>query len=391
MDPSKTSFKSQLHAAMTAQFVRTKRGWKRVLGLGAVLFLLSMVSVLVGTMRIAVVVDFLSLLCGIGVVLVRVHVQDLYGQAEALRRAYYQLEGSGIRPRDSLASELPTSVRGVDLGVIVPDREYYGTSAMPGPDRLADNLEEAAVYTRALARRAWQLCAIVLGVGVILVLGLLYVATTVGTDGAGLLKIVPHVFSFFILGFAIDLCMAFGRLETAAIQTLDRLELLHKGDGLRIDDLIPAITDYDCALAATGAPLPDFLYASMEPELGARWKAICARRHSQRAPVAPGAARQNQQEPPKVKADLSRLLARIFDDFELRKFVEEMEDPELNASLLDTDVRFDAVVSQFVATLGRRGRIDQDLFAALEVARPNKAAEIREVARLALPAKEPHG
>ena len=59
MDPSKTSFKSQLHAAMTAQFVRTKRGWKRVLGLGAVLFLLSMVSVLVGTMRIAVVVDFL--------------------------------------------------------------------------------------------------------------------------------------------------------------------------------------------------------------------------------------------------------------------------------------------------------------------------------------------
>ena len=85
------------------------------------------------------------------------------------------------------------------------------------------------------------------------------------------------------------------------------------------------------------------------------------------------------------------LLARIFDDFELRKFVEEMEDPELNASLLDTDVRFDAVVSQFVATLGRRGRIDQDLFAALEAARPNKAAEIREVARLALPAKESYG
>jgi hypothetical protein len=390
MDPSKSSFKSQLHAAMTAQFVRTKRSWKWLLVLAGALFLLSVGSVSTDAPRIAAVIDLLSLLGGGGLVLLRVHVQDLYGQGEVLRRAYFQLEGSGIRPRESLDSELPSSVRGIDMGVVFPDREYYGTSAMPGPDRLADNLEESAIYTRALARRTWKLCRVVIGFGVVFVLGLLYSAATSGPNGVSLMKLVPHVLNFFVLGFAIDLGVGFSRLEKIAAQTLDRLELMRKSVGLRIEDLIPAITDYDCALAVTGAPIPDFLYSGMETELDKRWKNIRARRHPNLPAVSstpPQAPRANSS----AEAELSKLLANSFDDFELRTFVRDLGDSELSACLIESGDRPDVIVRGFVEALERRGRINQDLFTALESARPYKVIEIREVARRVLREKDSHG
>jgi hypothetical protein len=388
MDPSKSSFKSQLHAAMTAQFVRTKRGWKWLLLLGGALFLLSVGSVSTDAPRIAAVIDLLSLLGGGGLVLLRVHVQDLYGQGEALRRAYFQLEGSGIRPRESLDSELPSSVRGIDMGVVFPDREYYGTSAMPGPDRLADNLEESAIYTRALARRTWKLCRVVIGFGVVFVLGLLYSAAMSGPNGVSLMKLVPHVLNFFVLGFAIDLGVGFNRLEKIAAQTLERLELIRRSAGLRIEDLLPAITDYDCALAVTGAPIPDFLYAGMETELDTVWQRLCATRNVGAIGVAIVVPTEQPNTAP--RGMLVEFLANRFDNDEFRDFVRVLESGCFEACLVDSGTRHETVVSDFVATLTRRGFIDTSFFQALELARPRHASEVQKLARLWPSAKGPH-
>ncbi len=386
-DPNKLSLKYRMHAAMTAQFSQTKRAWSWVIVVSLGAFVLSMVSIFISSTGGIAAINFLSLVVGLALVFMRVHAQSLYGHAEALRRAHRQLESHGIRPRDAVIAALPSSVKGLKLGVVSPDRRYYGSSEAPGSERLAENLEESAFYTRALARRTWQLCAVIITMGALVILGLLYAGTVVGSSAPTLMRILPHISSAFVLGFAMDLGFSFARLENVATETFDRIETIRKNDSLRIEDLIPAITDYDCALAATGAAIPDAIYARMEPELGAGWEALRASRNSQSGPFRSASFdRMNAATAPvPVTTALRALLFRIFDDLELRWFVEELNDIELKACLLGSDAGLAAVVDRLVAALDRRGLINADLFAALTRTRPLSKAAIQDVAHLVSP------
>lgn len=389
MDPQTTSYKTQLHAVMTARFVRTKRTWMWLFILVTILFVLTVASAFTDAPRVGPTLDGLGILCGIGVVSLRIRAQGQYGQAEALRRAYFQLEGSGIRRRDNLDVDLDRTVRAVDLGAIVHDRKYYGSSLMPGLDRLADNLEESAFYTRALAGWTWKLCLTVLVIGAGLVLALLYAAAVLGPDGSGLLTLAPHALNFIALGLALDLAVAFFRLEGSAMLTLARMETLRSGDGLRPEDLLSAINDYDCALAATGAPLPDARYAAKETDLERRWQKRCATRHPG-AKIASVGIAATEEPGPSAREKLVKFLANRFDNLEFRDFVRNLGAGHLEACLVDSGVPHEAVVREFVALLERQGLVDRSLFAALEHARPARAAEIYELARLWLSAKGPH-
>lgn len=388
MNSTAISYKSQLHIAMTAKFVRTKRTWTWLLLLAFILFALTAVSAVADTPRVAPILNGLGILCGIGVVSLRIHAQGLYGQAEALRRAYFQLEGSGIRRRSGLDADLHKTVRAVDMGIIIPDRKYYGSSLLPGPDRLADNLEESALYTRALAGKTWKLCMAVFAVGVLVVFSLLYWAAILGPHGVGLLALAPHVLNFIGLGFALDLGVSFFRLERSAAQTLDQVAMLRSDAGMRLEDLLPAITDYDCALAATGAPIPDFLYGAREAELDTVWQRLCATRNVGAIGVAIVVPTEQPNTAP--RGMLVEFLANRFDNDEFRDFVRVLESGCFEACLVDSGTRHETVVSDFVATLTRRGFIDTSFFQALELARPRHASEVQKLARLWPSAKGPH-
>lgn len=389
MNPRTASYKTLLHAAMTAKFVRTKRVWRRLLLLGVTLFLLSAGSAVTGVPSTAArIFECLSLLCGVGVVVLRIHAQHLYGQAEALRREYFQLEGTGVRRRGRTDADLHKTFRAVDLGAIDPERKYYGSSLLPGPNRLADNLEESAFYTRDLAVTTWKLCLVILVLGFGLAFGLLYWAAVLGPDGAGLLTLAPYVVNFIGLGLALDLGVAFYRLAVAATQILERVDILRSSAPMRIEDLLPAITDYDCALAAAGAPIPDFVYAAAETNLDRRWQKLCANRHPDAVIATADVVTEALCLPPRAK--IVNFIANRFDSLEFRDFVRNLGDGHLEACLIDSGVQHDAVVREFVASLERQGLIDQQFFTALKAARPARADEIHELARLWLSAKGPH-
>lgn len=388
MNPRTPNYKALLHTAMTAKFVRTKRAWLRLLLLAFALFLLSAGSAVTGVPSTARVFESLSLLCGIGVVATRIHAQHLYGQAEALRREYFQLEGTGARRRGRTDAELHKTVRAVDLGAIDPERKYYGSSSLPGPNRLADNLEESALYTRHLAGMTWKRCLVVFVIGLGLAFGLLYWAAVLGPDGAGLLTLAPYVLNFIGLGFALDLGVAFYRLEEAATQTLAQVDMLRSNAPMRIEDLLPAITDYDCALAAAGAPIPDFIYAAAEIDLDRRWQKLCANRHPDAVVATAGVVTEASSLPPRAK--LVTFLANSFDSLEFRGFVRNLGNGQLEACLVDSGVPHDAVVREFIASLERQGLIDQQFFTALKAARSARADEIHALERLWLSAKGSH-
>lgn len=380
-DTSKESLKYRLHATMTAKFLRAKQAWAWVLGTSVGIMGLSVTSVLVAAPGASAAIDFASVVFGITLFLLRVRAQTLYGEAEELRRAHRQLESHGIRPRDNVVLSLPSSIDTRDLGVVSPDREYYGTTAAPGPRRLAENLVESATYTRYLARRTSHLCAAVAVVGLVFVLGLLWYGSVMGTGGTGLTRLVPHVFSFLVLGLAADLGISFGRLEKVATETVDRLEAIRPTPNLRIEDILPAVTDYDCALASTGAPIPDRIYAGMQDDLNARWTAYQKAKTSY-ADSVPGTPSPKSSCAPATKrrAALRELLFTLFDDDELRRFVGDLDDPDLGTCLPGSAASFAVVVDELVGVLERRNQADAGFFAALEQIRPRFAPRIRDVA-----------
>lgn len=383
-DVHEESLKYRLRAAMASQFVRAKRAWTWVMRASLGTLVLSTASVLVTRPAACALIDFLGVLLGAVVFYLRIHAQGLYGVAEELRRAHRQLESHGIRPRDSVVLNLPASLDGLDLGAASPEQPYYDTNAAPGPRRLADTLVESASYTRPLARRTWEICvAIVLG-GLALVLGLLWYGTVMGTGGTGLMRLVPHVSSFLVLGFAADLGVSFRRLEQVAAETVDRLQAIRINDNLRLEDLLPALTDYDCALAATGAPIPDRIYVAMRERLNAGWSINCAANTELDEPVPHTAeTRLSSQGNAIARTEaLRKLLFNLFDDAELRMFVSDLNDQDLRSSLKGTSASLVVVVDGLVGALERRNMANPDFFAALERRRPRFSRQILDVARL---------
>ena len=382
-DANKESLKYLLHATMTAKFLRAKQAWTWVLCTSVGIIGLSVTSVLMSSPSAYAAIDFVSVVLGIALFSLRLRAQALYGEAEELRRAHRQLESHGIRPRDNVVLSLPASADTLNLGVVAPDREYYGTKAPPGPHRLADNLVESASYTRDLAHRTWQICAAVAVGSLILVLGLLWYGTVMGTGGTGLMRLVPHLFSLLVFGIVADLGVSFGRLSRVATDTVGRLESVRDNPNLRIEDLIPAVTDYDCALASTGAPIPDRVYSGMQDELNKRWARYLETRASRSEPTLVEMPSTLPGVPvTKPRAALRDLLFTLFDDEELRRFVVDLADPDLSACLPGPAASFAAVVDGLVGVLARRKLADSDFFAALEQVRPRFVPRIREVAQL---------
>lgn len=386
-DVDKVSLKHRLRVTMTAQFVRAERAWAWVLCASLGALMLSIASVLIDDPVVFAVIDLLAVLLGVAVFSLRIRAQGLYGAAEELRRAHRHLESHGIRPRDLVVLNLPASLDRLDLGAASPEQPYYATTAAPGPRRLADILVETASYTHPLAQSTWRHCAALALGGLLLMIGLLWYGTVMGTGGTGLMRLVPHISSIIVLGFAADLGVAFWRLEQAAAQTVERLEAFRTNDNLRLEDLLPAVTDYDCALAATGAPIPDWIYAPNKGPLNEQW-AINHAADSEPAGAVSAATSMGSPANSRVMAKreareaLRTLLFTVFDDDELRMFVSDLNDQELMFSLKGSAASFVVVVDSLVGALERRNEASPEFFAALERRRPRVANRIRDVARL---------
>lgn len=383
-DVDKVSLKHRLRVTMTAQFVRAERAWAWVLRASLGALALSIASVLVDDPVAFAVIDLLAVLLGVAVFSLRIRAQGLYGAAEELRRAHRHLESHGIRPRDLVVLNLPASLDRLDLGAASPEQPYYATTAAPGPRRLADILVESASYTYPLARSTWRHCAAIALGGFVLMLGLLWYGTVMGTGGTGLMRLVPHISSIIVLGFAADLGIAFWRLEQAAAQTVERLEAIRTNDNLRLEDLLPAVTDYDCALAATGAPIPDWIYAPNKGPLNAQWAANHAADAQPAGAVSVAAATSSPGKSTSMakREALRTLLFTVFDDDELRMFVSDLNDQDLMASLRGSAASLVVVVDSLVGALERRNEASAEFFAALERRRPRFANQIQDIARL---------
>lgn len=383
-ETAKESLKYRLHATMTSRFVRTKHAWSWVLYVSLGILGLSLASAIVVVPGASAAIDFFSVVFGVVLFLLRRHAQGLYAEAEELRRAHRQLDSHGVRPRDAVVLDMPASVEGLDLGPVSPERTYYGAMAEPGPSRVADNLVESAFYTRALARRTWKVCAASSLLGLFLVLGLLWYGSTMGAGGAILSRLVPHVFSFLVLGFTADLGLSFHRLSEVASETVTRLEAIRTNERLRLEDLLPALTDYDCALAFTGAPIPDRVYASMQSELNSQWEAYLKMTASRNIPMPTPPTRDSSASTilSTKRIALRDLLFTVFDDEELRRFVGDLNDPELRACVPGPAASFASAVDALIGALERRQQADTGFFAVLEAMRPRFGEQIRDVAGL---------
>jgi len=373
----KESLKHRLHAAMTAQFRRSGAAWRHVLYASIGVIAISATTAFVEVGHQAPWLDYLSLLLGSTVFFLRANAQGLFAKAEKLRRAHFMLNSLAIRPRDGVVMNLPASADCLDLGAVSADRRYFDATTPPGPHRMVENLTECASYSEHLARRFWRLCCAVSIAGIALVLGMLWVDAA---EGVGLTRVVPHAFALFVVGFIAELGVLFFRLEQASVATLSKTETLNAHKDLQVEDVLAALGDYDTALASTGIPIPDRIYKSMESELNKRWallKKSCpntGRNERGSAPLTKG-----DEDSPKPRNRLLRLLLDVFDNVEIRIFACHLDEPSLEDRLPGSSASPLEVANALVEWLTRRPWALAGFFAKLEEARPRYAEVIREL------------
>ncbi len=179
---------------------------------------------------------------------------------------------------DSLGHEVPASqmatVRAWALGGSISPapfvRPYYVSRLVPGPQRLADNVTEAAFFTHALATKLQVGLWTAFGIAVIVAATSLILADLakgiIGATGVAAAKSIGVVLSFLISGDFALLAKKYGDLKNDARLVFEASSRLREDSRATIDDVSPVCEDYGVALLQS-PPVPSWLYLRYQSEL----------------------------------------------------------------------------------------------------------------------------
>ena len=83
------------------------------------------------------------------------------------------------------------------------------------------------------------------------------------------------VLALFGLGTLADLWRNFRSLASGAEQTCTRCATLVANSTTRLDDVLPVLEDYNCAVSRA-APLPSYVWRSLQKPLSETWEVVRA-------------------------------------------------------------------------------------------------------------------
>jgi hypothetical protein len=161
--------------------------------------------------------------------------------------------------------------------------DYYATKLAPGPARLAEMLEESALYTEALQRISAKAMLLVLGIFILVFIGLtLAVTPFVERDT---FYVAMRVFlAMLVFAMSADVLGAYRLHRQAAEEVADvrnRLMIADK-NGYPLPDVLLIFTDYNTAVESAPESVP-FAYRLYRDELEKQWKMYQDDRKRERA------------------------------------------------------------------------------------------------------------
>ncbi len=354
----------RLHSTMTAKFVCSGRLWM-VATISTLLMFISSLMLVLAPATWATGALAVSFLLGVTTLISRVFATRIYLEAEKIRRRHRLLISTGRCPFFN-EQEIPSSNAKQNLGVVSENRKYYSFTTPPGPLRLAENFLEEVTYTAFLAPKTVLLIAVIIAVGLILSIMLLLL------NEFGWKVHAVNLMTFLFTSSFVHQLVAFDRLGRCARDFGVCLPSLATKEFL-VQDLMSALTDYDCSLARAGCPLPDWLYKKHRKELGARWR----ERHTQFLSATNVGNEDSEvsinEEPP---ASLIKFLYTHFLDSELRLLAKSISGWDISPHLPGCHASVIEISTALVEGLQRQKHIAESFFNLLRDERPALVGKI---------------
>lgn len=247
------------------------------------LFIGSLYAIFKATGDLATVLGILAFVAPIVGFVLKQAAGRYYSSGERVRRLLYLQDGLG---RQSSSADLldvaesATSVPSLDPEPL--DSEF--TSELPsGPQRLAHIIQEAAFYTRSLARSTSRFySALAVGGLAVTIVGLLLLVQhptpalgRVADPTKTWVKAASMLLVFFATGTFAERAASFLSLSSSAKSVFDRCELLRKQPDVQESGVLLAMGTYDAALAKA-QPLPGWVYRLRRERLHEAWKKFMA-------------------------------------------------------------------------------------------------------------------
>jgi hypothetical protein len=163
------------------------------------------------------------------------------------------------------------------------DPDYYATQEQPGPARLAEMIEESAIYTEDLQRvSAYAMLALLLVFGALALTVAIASTPYITRDTAFVVVRIFLAMLVFILSS--DVLGAFQSHLDASNQIKDIRQRLMTADrgGYPMPDVLLAMTDYNTAVENSPEVVP-IAYKLRRKQLDERWKQYQADRAADRA------------------------------------------------------------------------------------------------------------
>lgn len=263
---------------MRDQFASAKSLWRIVYLVQFFVLLISVGWIHWGSARSFSIAALVSLAGPVAAYFLRERAGLHYGAGEKARRLLVLQDGLGRQPTASeiasLEADLPIIVGSIEPKPIGP---YYDSKYPIGLRRLAHITQEAALYTRRLAKAASGLFGAVTVVGMLFACAFViqYLQAPSLADAPQVAKAFAGLMAFMAGGVFASSYSSFSSLARAAGKTFDRCERLCAAEELNEVEVLSVVADYDCALAKT-PPIPGILHLFFRGRISRLWQSLSA-------------------------------------------------------------------------------------------------------------------
>lgn len=261
---------------MRDQFASAKSLWRLVYISQSIVLLTSIGWIHWSSMRSFSIAAFISIAGPLAAFFLRQKAGLHYAAGEKARRLLVLEAGLGRRPTvgeiAALEADLPLLVGNLEP---LPVGPYYDSKFPVGLRRLAHITQEAALYTRRLAKAAASLFGFVTVVGMLFacVFVIQYLQAPSLGDAGQVAKAFAGLMVFMAGGVFATSYSSFSSLARSAGKTFDRCEQLCSKEALDEIEVLSVVADYDCSLAKA-PPIPGFLHWLLRGRLARLWQSF---------------------------------------------------------------------------------------------------------------------
>lgn len=248
--------------AMFETFNRSKNFFAVSIALSSILAVISVISTFNLSKSLLLAIAISSLIIQGAVFVLRLIGENKLELGEEIRRSIMLSDGLGITLSPSDWVRLAQKVGKTNFSQSPAGNQYYYSKAVPGPQRLLENLRESSFWTNCLAKTSSDilLCVFILIISTAVICTVAVAASIkdVAEINSFATAVIPFM-AFWASSDFLNLKIKFDKLSLTADKVHQRCDELLNSSNISKEEALLLLSDYNCSMVSA-PPIPEFVY-----------------------------------------------------------------------------------------------------------------------------------